>query len=54
VPPSWVMAFGMSGLAMETAVRAELPIIVWGTRIWLAEHDIAQNSTYLDDDVSNA
>jgi hypothetical protein len=32
----------------------EMGMTIWDTRNWLTEHDIAQNSTYLDDDVSNA
>ncbi len=32
----------------------EMGMNVWDTRRWLAEHDIAQNNSFLEDDVSNA
>ena len=32
----------------------EMGMNVWSTRKWLAEHDIAQNNSFLEDDVNNA
>ena len=32
----------------------EMGMNVWDTRKWLAEHDIAQSNSFLEDDVSNA
>jgi predicted HTH domain antitoxin len=32
----------------------EMGMNVWDTRMWLTEHDIAQNNSFLEDDVSNA
>lgn len=32
----------------------EMGMNVWNTRNWLIEHDIAQNNSFLEDDVSNA
>ena len=32
----------------------EMGMNVWDTRKWLTEHDIAQNNSFLEDDVSNA
>lgn len=32
----------------------EMGMNVWDTRKWLIEHDIAQNNSFLEDDVSNA
>lgn len=32
----------------------EMGMNVWDTRRWLAEHDIVQNNSFLEDDVSNA
>ena len=32
----------------------EMGMNIWDTRKWLIEHDIAQNNSFLEDDVSNA
>jgi hypothetical protein len=32
----------------------EMGMNVWNTRKWLIEHEIAQNNSFLEDDVSNA
>ena len=32
----------------------EMGMNVWDTRRWLAEHDIAQINSFLEDDISNA
>jgi len=32
----------------------EMGMNVWSTRKWLDEHDIAQNNSFLEDDVNNA
>ena len=32
----------------------EMGMNVWKTRKWLIEHDIAQNNSFLEDDVNNA
>jgi|AP12_2_1047962.scaffolds.fasta_scaffold01239_4 L-lactate utilization protein LutC len=32
----------------------EMGMNVWDTQKWLTEHDIAQNNSFLEDDVSNA
>ena len=32
----------------------EMGMNVWNTRKWLIEHDIAQNNSFLEDDVNNA
>ncbi len=32
----------------------EMGMNVWNTRKWLHEHDIAQNNSFLEDDVNNA
>lgn len=32
----------------------EMGMNVWDTRNWLIEHDIAQNNSFLEDDVNNA
>jgi len=32
----------------------EMGMNVWNTRKWLEEHDIAQNNSFLEDDVTNA
>jgi len=32
----------------------EMGMNVWDTRMWLTEHDIAQNNSFLEDDISNA
>lgn len=32
----------------------EMGMNVWNTRNWLIEHDIAQNNSFLEDDVNNA
>jgi hypothetical protein len=32
----------------------EMGMNVWNTRKWLTEHDIAQNNSFLEDDVNNA
>ena len=32
----------------------EMGMNVWDTRKWLTEHDIAQNNSFLEDDVGNA
>ena len=32
----------------------EMGMNLWDTRMWLQEHDIPQNNSFLDDDVKNA
>jgi hypothetical protein len=32
----------------------EMGMNVWNTRKWLIEHEIAQNNSFLEDDVNNA
>ena len=32
----------------------EMGMSVWETRKWLAEHEIAQNNSFLENDVNNA
>ena len=32
----------------------EMGMNLWNTRKWLIEHDIAQNNSFLEDDVNNA
>ncbi len=32
----------------------EMGMNVWSTRKWLIEHEIAQNNSFLEDDVNNA
>jgi predicted HTH domain antitoxin len=32
----------------------EMGMNVWNTRKWLVEHEIAQNNSFLEDDVNNA
>ena len=32
----------------------ELGMTIWDTRVWLEEHDIPQNNSFLESDVNNA
>jgi len=42
------------GYISLSKLAEEMGMNVWQTRKWLVEHEIAQNNSFLEDDVSNA